>query len=139
MQRLDQLLRRKHLVATLVQLVGHAVLNQRLIPIDEGEVFGIRPHCHGLPAQAALELGPATAGTAAQGAAMKDIILAGGLGTQLRPQTAVTDMQLLPLYNQPLIFYPIQTPVRAGIWDVLVVIGGPPEGQFVSVLRHGRQ
>jgi len=50
MRRLEQLLRRHHLRATLVRLVGHAVLGQRLIPIDEGGVRGIQPHRHRLPA-----------------------------------------------------------------------------------------
>jgi glucose-1-phosphate thymidylyltransferase len=70
---------------------------------------------------------------------MKGVILAGGLGTRLRPLTDVTNKHLLPVYNQPMVFYPIQTLVRAGIRDVLIVIGGPHAGHFVSVLRNGRQ
>lgn len=71
--------------------------------------------------------------------ATEGVILAGGLGTRLRPLTDVTNKHLLPVYDQPMVFYPIQTLVRAGIRDLLIVIGGPHAGHFVSVLRNGRQ
>lgn len=74
----------------------------------------------------------------ALGAAMKGVILAGGRGTRLWPLTDVTNKHLLPIYNKPMVFYPIQTLVRAGIRDLLIVIGGPHAGHFVSVLRNSR-
>jgi glucose-1-phosphate thymidylyltransferase len=69
---------------------------------------------------------------------IKGVILAGGLGTRLYPVTYVTNKHLLPIYDRPMIFYPIETLVRAGIRDLLIVIGGPHAGHFVSVLRNGR-
>jgi len=68
----------------------------------------------------------------------KGVILAGGLGTRLYPLTHATNKHLLPIYDRPMIFYPIDTLVRAGICDLLIVIGGPHAGHFVSVLRNGR-
>ncbi len=55
---------------------------------------------------------------------MKGIVLAGGLGTRLRPLTAVTNKHLLPVYNQPMIHYPIQMLINAGINDIMIVTGG---------------
>ena len=55
---------------------------------------------------------------------MKGVVLAGGLGSRLRPLTAVTNKHLLPVYNRPLIYYPIQTLVDAGITEILIVTGG---------------
>ncbi len=69
---------------------------------------------------------------------MKGIVLAGGLGTRLRPLTAVTNKHLLPVYNQPMIHYPIQTLVNAGINDILVVTGGNNAGDFLKLLGNGR-
>lgn len=69
---------------------------------------------------------------------MKGVILAGGLGTRLYPLTHVTNKHLLPVYNKPMIFYPIATLVNAGIDEVMIVLGGPHAGHFVSVLKNGR-
>jgi glucose-1-phosphate thymidylyltransferase len=70
---------------------------------------------------------------------MKGVILAGGLGTRLYPLTYATNKHLLPVYDQPMIFYPIRTLVKAGITDVMVVVGGPYAGHFVRVLKNGRE
>jgi len=70
---------------------------------------------------------------------MKGIILAGGLGSRLYPLTHATNKHLLPIYDQPMIYYPISTLVNAGIDDVMVVTGGPHAGHFVPVLRNGKQ
>ncbi len=70
---------------------------------------------------------------------MKGVILAGGLGTRLYPLTFSTNKHLLPVYNQPMIFYPIKTLVRAGITEVMVVTGGPFAGDFVRVLKNGKE
>ena len=59
---------------------------------------------------------------------MKGVILAGGLGTRLLPLTKVTNKHLLPVYDRPMIFYPIQTLVEAGIRDILLVTGGKWRG-----------
>ena len=69
---------------------------------------------------------------------MKGIILAGGLATRLYPLTYATNKHLLPVFDQPMIFYPIQTLVSAGIDDILIVTGGPHAGHFLPVLRDGR-
>ena len=70
---------------------------------------------------------------------MKGAILAGGLGTRLYPLTHATSKHLLPIYDQPMVYYPIQTLVRAGIDDVIVVTGGPHAGDYLRVLGNGRQ
>lgn len=70
---------------------------------------------------------------------MKGVILAGGLGTRLYPLTYATNKHLLPIYDQPMIFYPIQTLVNAGIKEVLVVTGGPHAGHFMPVLKNGHE
>lgn len=70
---------------------------------------------------------------------MKGVILAGGLGTRLYPLTYVTNKHLLPVYKKPMIFYPINTLVRAGINEIMIVLGGPHAGHFVSVLKNGRE
>jgi glucose-1-phosphate thymidylyltransferase len=69
---------------------------------------------------------------------VKGIILAGGLGSRLYPLTYATNKHLLAVYDQPMIFYPIQTLVSAGIDDILIVTGGPHAGHFLPVLRDGR-
>ncbi|MBA3765539.1 MAG: NTP transferase domain-containing protein [Acidobacteria bacterium] len=69
---------------------------------------------------------------------MKGIVLAGGLGSRLRPLTAVTNKHLLPVYDQPMIYYPIQTLVNAEITDILIVTGGNSAGDFLKLLGNGR-
>jgi glucose-1-phosphate thymidylyltransferase len=68
---------------------------------------------------------------------MKGAILAGGLGTRLYPLTFATNKHLLPVFDKPMIYYPIQTLVSAGVEDVIVVTGGPHAGDFLHVLRNG--
>lgn len=70
---------------------------------------------------------------------MKGVIIAGGLGTRLYPLTFSTNKHLLPVYNQPMVFYPIQTLVKAGITDIMVVTGGPHAGHFLRVLKNGHE
>lgn len=69
---------------------------------------------------------------------MKGIILAGGLGTRLFPLTLATNKHLLPVYDKPMIFYPIETLVRAGIDEVMIVVSGPFAGDFVPILKNGQ-
>ena len=68
---------------------------------------------------------------------MKGVILAGGLGTRLRPLTSVTNKHLLPVYDKPMIFYPIQTLVDAGVQDIMIVTGGNNAGEFLRLLGNG--
>lgn len=70
---------------------------------------------------------------------MKGIVLAGGLATRLRPLTAVTNKHLLPVYNRPMIYYPVQTLVNAGIKEIMVVTGGNSAGDFLKLLKNGRE
>ncbi len=70
---------------------------------------------------------------------MKGIVLAGGLGTRLYPMTHATNKHLLPVFDQPMVFYPIQTLVKAGIKDIMVVVGGPHAGDFLRVLKNGKE
>lgn len=70
---------------------------------------------------------------------MKGVILAGGLGTRLYPLTFVSNKHLLPVYNKPMIFYPIETLVKAGITEVLIVTSGPHVGHFLGVLKNGKE
>ncbi len=69
---------------------------------------------------------------------MKGVILAGGLGTRLAPLTNITNKHLLPIYDQPMIYYPIQALVNAGIEDIMVVTGGNNAGDFLRLLGNGR-
>ena len=69
---------------------------------------------------------------------MKGVILAGGLGTRLFPLTKITNKHLLPVYDRPMIYYPIQTLVNAGIDDIMIVTGGRKSGDFLSLLGNGR-
>ncbi|MCI0595595.1 MAG: NTP transferase domain-containing protein [candidate division Zixibacteria bacterium] len=69
---------------------------------------------------------------------MKGVILAGGLGTRLYPLTKITNKHLLPVFDQPMIFYPIQTLVEAGIKNILIVTGGNSAGDFLRLLGNGR-
>jgi len=70
--------------------------------------------------------------------AMKGIVLAGGTGSRLLPLTKVTNKHLLPVYDQPMIYYPIRTLVEAGITDILVVTGGQDAGDFLRLLSNGK-
>ena len=69
---------------------------------------------------------------------MKGVVLAGGLGTRLGPLTVVTNKHLLPVYNQPMIYYPIQALVNAGITDIMIVTGGNSAGDFLKLLGNGK-
>lgn len=69
---------------------------------------------------------------------MKGVVLAGGLGSRLRPLTAVTNKHLLPVYDQPMIYFPIQTLVNAGITDIMIVTGGNSAGDFLKLLGNGK-
>lgn len=69
---------------------------------------------------------------------MKGVVLAGGLGTRLYPLTYATNKHLLPVFDKPMIFYPIDTLVKAGIKEVMVISGGPHAGAFVRVLKNGK-
>lgn len=70
---------------------------------------------------------------------MKGVILAGGLGTRLYPLTHVTNKHLLPVYDKPMIFYPIETLVGAGVTEILIVTSGPHVGDFLGVLKNGKE
>jgi glucose-1-phosphate thymidylyltransferase len=68
---------------------------------------------------------------------MKGVILAGGLGTRLHPLTKITNKHLLPVYDRPMIYYPIETLVNAGVTDIMIVTGGKKSGDFLSLLGNG--
>ena len=68
---------------------------------------------------------------------MKGVILAGGLGTRLFPLTKITNKHLLPVYNKPMVYYPIMTLVKAGITDIMIVTGGDHAGNFLRLLGNG--
>ncbi len=70
---------------------------------------------------------------------MKGVILAGGLGTRLYPLTHVTNKHLLPIFDKPMIYYPIATLVNAGIKDIIIVTSGPHVGHFLGVLKNGKE
>lgn len=70
---------------------------------------------------------------------LKGIILAGGLGTRLQPLTKITNKHLLPVYDQPMIHYPLKLLVDAGIRDILIVTGGQHAGEFLRLLGNGQQ
>ena len=70
---------------------------------------------------------------------MKGIILAGGRATRLRPLTAITSKQLLPVYDKPMIYYPIETLIKAGITDILIIIAPDYAGQFLNLLGDGHE
>ena len=70
---------------------------------------------------------------------MKGVVLAGGLGTRLLPLTKVTNKHLLPVYNRPMIYYPIQTLVNAGVTEIMLVTGGNNAGDFLKLLGNGRE
>lgn len=70
---------------------------------------------------------------------MKGIVLAGGLGTRLHPLTKITNKHLLPVYDKPMIYYPIRALVNAGITDILIVTGGNHSGDFLTLMGNGRE
>ena len=70
---------------------------------------------------------------------MKGVILAGGLGSRLRPLTKVTNKHLLPIYDKPMIYYPIETLCRAGLNDIMIVTGGNSAGDFLRLLGNGHE
>ena len=70
---------------------------------------------------------------------MKGVILAGGLGTRLFPLTKITNKHLLPVHDRPMIYYPIQTLINAGIDDIMIVTGGNSAGDFLRLLGNGKE
>lgn len=70
---------------------------------------------------------------------MKGVILAGGLGSRLYPLTKVTNKHLLPVFDKPMIYYPLETLVRGGIRDILIVTGGNSAGDFLKLLGNGKK
>jgi glucose-1-phosphate thymidylyltransferase len=70
---------------------------------------------------------------------MKGVILAGGLGTRLRPLTSITNKHLLPVYNKPMVYYPIEMLVKAGITDIMLVTGGNSAGDFLRLIGNGEE
>jgi glucose-1-phosphate thymidylyltransferase len=70
---------------------------------------------------------------------MKGVILAGGLGTRLYPLTKITNKHLLPVFDKPMIYYPLQALVNSGIRDILVVTGGNHAGDFLKLLGNGKE
>src|SRR5579885_3554665 len=75
----------------------------------------------------------------AWGYRMKGVVLAGGTGSRLFPLTKITNKHLLPVYDKPMIYYPIQTLVDAGISDILIVTGGRNAGDFLRLLANGKE
>ena len=70
---------------------------------------------------------------------MKGIILAGGLGTRLQPMTRITNKHLLPVYDRPMIYYPLESLIQAGITDIMIVTGGSHAGDFLRLLKNGKE
>ena len=70
---------------------------------------------------------------------MKGVILAGGLGSRLSPLTKITNKHLLPVYDRPMIYYPLQTLINAGITDIMIVTGGNNAGDFLRLLGNGKE
>ena len=70
---------------------------------------------------------------------MKGVVLAGGTGSRLHPLTKITNKHLLPIYDKPMIYYPIQTLVDAGIREIMVVTGGKIAGDFLRLLANGKE
>jgi len=68
---------------------------------------------------------------------MKGVVLAGGLGTRLRPLTRITNKHLLPVYDKPMVYYPIEMLVEAGITDIMIVTGGTSAGDFLRLIGNG--
>src|SRR5688500_1898573 len=70
---------------------------------------------------------------------MKGVILAGGLGSRLFPLTKITNKHLLPVHNEPMVYYPIRTLINAGIDDIMIVTGGNSAGDFLKLLGNGKE
>ncbi len=70
---------------------------------------------------------------------MRGIILSGGSGTRLRPLTKITSKQLLPIYNRPMIYYPLDTLIKAGIKEILVIVSPERAGDYLNLLGSGRE
>ncbi len=70
---------------------------------------------------------------------MRGIILSGGSGTRLRPLTKITSKQLLPIYNRPMIYYPLNTLIKAGIKEILIIVSPERAGDYLNLLGSGRQ
>jgi glucose-1-phosphate thymidylyltransferase len=70
---------------------------------------------------------------------LKGVVLAGGTGSRLYPLTKITNKHLLPVYNKPMIYYPIETLVNAGIRDIMIVTGGKNSGDFLRLLANGKE
>lgn len=70
---------------------------------------------------------------------MKGIILSGGAGTRLHPLTKITSKQLLPIYNRPMIFYPLNTLIKAGIKEILIIIAPEKAGEYLNLLGSGKE
>lgn len=70
---------------------------------------------------------------------MKGIILAGGSGSRLRPLTKVTSKQLLPIYNKPMVYYPLETLIQAGVTDILFIVAPDHAGDFLKLLGSGKE
>src|SRR6266545_7282686 len=86
------------------------------------------------------EMSAAKSATATGGGIeLRGVVLAGGTGSRLFPLTKVTNKHLLPVYDRPMIYYPIQTLVDAGIQEILIVTGGRNSGDFLRLLANGKQ
>src|SRR5680860_1012459 len=70
---------------------------------------------------------------------MRGIILSGGSGTRLRPLTKITSKQLLPIYNRPMIYYPLNTLIRAGIKEILIIVAPERAGDYLNLLGSGKE
>lgn len=70
---------------------------------------------------------------------MRGIILSGGSGTRLRPLTKITSKQLLPIYNRPMIYYPLNTLIQAGIKEILIIVSPERAGDYLNLLGSGRE
>jgi glucose-1-phosphate thymidylyltransferase len=79
---------------------------------------------------------PTTKGAEGE-AALKGVVLAGGLGTRLEPLTRITNKHLLPVYDKPMIYYPIQMLIDAGVRDIMIVTGGTYAGDFLRLIGNG--
>ena len=70
---------------------------------------------------------------------MRGIILSGGSGTRLKPCTTITSKQLLPVYNRPMIYYPLNTLIKAGIKEILIIVAPERAGDYLNLLGSGQK